>query len=585
MAGPTHQDVDAVPGQGPGSAEPRLPRVPQPILPRRARLALLGALAVLFVVLGTVQASRDTVTIDEAVDLSSGVASLVRHDLRLSPEHPPLPKVLAALPALLGHPVVPRTAAYRNGDWFDYADNFVRANDRAGRLHRVLFLARLAGLVEAVGCAALIYLLAARTIGPDAGVIAAALWLTTPLVMGFGHLVAIDLPFALATLAVALALVAMLERPSEGRAAILGLLVGLALASRHTGLVLAVIAVAATGWALRADRRRALVAGGLVAVVAVGSLWAVYRVIAPRAPDGPAGRRLAAIESSASDQSVAATVVRASPVPPEWKAGFGYLVLTSKPRPSYLFGQAWEGGRWWYFPGSILVKVPLGALGVLLAGSVSLRRLDRDRRRRILACVVLPAAALMVFTVIQPLDLGVRLLLPVLALWMVVGGAAAVGLGRRWAAAALAIVLVTQVAAVVVAAPHSLAWTPPPFEPAYRWASDSNVDLGQDLGRLERWSHGRDAYIAVSVARGLQRPAGSRALVGADPATVRGWVAVGVNDLTRVRRDQLSWLRGWCPVGSIAGSVLIYRFAEPPGPAAGPTRPVGPCTGARWSHR
>ena len=50
--------------------------------------------------------------------------------------------------------------------------------------------------------------------------------------------------------------------------------------------------------------------------------------------------------------------------------------------------------------------------------------------------------------------------------------------------------------------------------------------------------------------------------------------------------EELAWLRAYCPVGSIGGgSVLVYRFDRPPGPAPGPDRPAAPCFGDRWSTR
>ena len=37
---------------------------------------------------------------------------------------------------------------------------------------------------------------------------------------------------------------------------------------------------------------------------------------------------------------------------------------------------------------------------------------------------------------------------------------------------------------------------------------------------------------------------------------MRGWVAVSVTSLTALDRDELSWLRAYCPVGTIGGSIV-----------------------------
>ena len=94
-------------------------------IPTAVRRSVLLVLAVLFLAIGLHQAARDAPTVDEGVDVSSGVASLVRRDLRMTPEHPALPKAVAALPALLAHPIVPDTEAWERGDWFDWSDDFI----------------------------------------------------------------------------------------------------------------------------------------------------------------------------------------------------------------------------------------------------------------------------------------------------------------------------------------------------------------------------------------------------------------------------------------------------------------------------
>ena len=130
-----------------------------------------------------VQAWRDSPTYDEKYHLSGGVTALTDHQLRLTPEHPPLPKVLAALPALAEHPVIPHGEAWRKGDGFTYPDQFLQAQLDAGKLQRVTFASRLVPLAIAVGVGWVLYALAASLFGRAAGLLAGGLWLTTPFVM------------------------------------------------------------------------------------------------------------------------------------------------------------------------------------------------------------------------------------------------------------------------------------------------------------------------------------------------------------------------------------------------------------------
>ena len=60
-----------------------------------------GLLLILMAFLAGGSALRESVTIDEVAHIGAGVSYLQRLDLRLNEEHPPLPKVLAALPLVL----------------------------------------------------------------------------------------------------------------------------------------------------------------------------------------------------------------------------------------------------------------------------------------------------------------------------------------------------------------------------------------------------------------------------------------------------------------------------------------------------
>jgi hypothetical protein len=155
---------------------------------------------------------------------------------------------------------------------------------------------------------------------------------------------------------------------------------------------------------------------------------------------------------------------------------------------------------------------------------------------------------------------------------------------RRIAGAATGGLLV--IAAVITAAsfPDSLSWTAPPFRPGYAVATDSNVDWGQGLYALRSWGTGRHPWVAYFGPRGLTTDPvpGARPLLGTPPGRISGWVAVSATALTSADRSRLAWLRGYCPVDVLDGSILVYRFSRPPAPAPAPGRPPAPCPG-RWS--
>jgi len=151
--------------------------------------------------------------------------------------------------------------------------------------------------------------------------------------------------------------------------------------------------------------------------------------------------------------------------------------------------------------------------------------------------------------------------------------------------AATAVLLVVALVTAVGSFPDSIAWTAWPFRPNYTMVTDSNVDWGQGLYALRSWSASRDPWVDYFGPRGITTAdiPGARPLLGTAPGHVSGWVAVSVTSLNSANRSALSWLRGWCPVAILDGSILIYHFRRAPAGSPAPaSRPAPLCPG-QWS--
>lgn len=567
------------------SAEAAPPAAAAPGLSRRAALALVALLAVPFTVLGVLQARADGPNWDEPIYLAAGLTTLAHGEIRINFEHPPLPKVLAAAPAaLLGRPEVPAGAAWRSGDQWTAAAEFIDAQQAAGTLQRVVILGRIVPLAMGVATGFLLYALAASLSTRLAGVTAAGLWFTSPLALGLSHMQTIDQPFALATLVTALALLRAVRRYRWADVALVGLACGAALLTRHTGLLLTAAAGASVFLAgHRAGWGRALVRAAAVGVIAWLCVWAGYRALAPSPAPLPAETELPIVVQDGEQEPPAlARLVTVVPWPEEYDLGIGYLArVSSPPAPGYVFGVPTEGASPLSWPAVMLVKLTPGLLLVLVAGLALVRR--APARREILLAVLLPAAVLALFTVVQPRPLGLRYLLASICLALAVSAGVVERLRGRAGKVALGALALTQVVALASAHPHSLAWTNPLFRPAYRYVSDSNVDWSQDFPRLVEWARGRRPWIAYAGPKGYgwEDIPGARPLLdpALDPSQVTGDVAVFAASLTAYHRDRLAWLRGYCPVGTIGGSILLYHLDGPPDLRPGPDRPAPPCDG------
>jgi 4-amino-4-deoxy-L-arabinose transferase-like glycosyltransferase len=549
---------------------------PSPTSCRAARQlgwGLVLAAVVGLLVLGGFEAWHDSATFDEPVYVSSGVVAILHHDLADNAEHPPLFKVLAALPVLAVHPVVPGDGNWDRNNERVYSAAFVEAQVRAGTMHRVTFASRLAPLLECGLLALALYGLAALLFGPAAGVLAALLWLLDPLVVGLGHLDGVDLPFALTTVLVSWAMVRWLRRRDRRSLLWLGAACGAAVSAQSTGLLLGALAVAVV---LAAGIRGGLRGWRLwrqplgVVLTAWVLVWAVYIVLDP-----------------------AVVVHSAFLVPQPYLEGLKFLAThDTGGAPGFLLGVSWTGASVWFWPATLAVKVSTPVLVLLVAGTVVLialvraGRVSRSTWHQTVVAVAVPALVLFVVELPNPRTLGVRYLLPSIALWTVLASPLALVMSRRLAALALGLVLAAAAAVTVSSYPHSIAYTAPPFRPAYRVATDSNVDWGQDFSLLVAWSRGRHPYVAYFGPRGIGEGdiAGARRLVGVAPGTITGWVAASASDLTSEDRESLGWLRAYCPVGTLGGSILLYRFDIAPTAEPGPSAPAPPCAG-QVSHR
>jgi hypothetical protein len=566
-------------------------------LSRRIALAVLAVLSVQFAALCLHQAWNDAPTFDETVYMSTGLATLYEGELRMNNEAPFVTKALHALPMRLAGVDVPLDGYWGDSSPIDDASAYfaygmaAEFNDlhaQRGDLQRVVLLGRLVAVIEGLAIGAALYALSATLFSRGAGLLAAGAWLTTPLAVGFGHLNSVDLTFTLAVVAAALALVRHLRAPTWWTLAVLALAAGGLQLARHTGfLYVAVMCVALVvrrrrhGWDLARD----------VAVVAVAtwaSIWVATFLVAPtRVPVDRAGVEESLAELRVEDQGAVADVLSAAvdviPWPAEYEVGFQTQLATSSGRTfGYLLGDTWEGARPAFWPLAMLIKLPITVVAVLLLGPFAWRWLSGDQRRT--AALVVGLSALVSFAFVLPYTkpVGLRYALPGIAMLLVVASPLALALRRHRAGfAILGAGAIAQLAFLWSSVPHSFAWTAPPFRPGYQVVSESNLDWGQDGYRLARWLEGRVAYVTYFGTNAIvDRAPGYRPLLGTPPSEITGDVAVSASYLTANRPVALSWLRAYCNVGTIGGTILLYRFDEPPTAEPGPVEPAGRCSGS-----
>ncbi len=561
-------------------------RVPTPPTRTRpsflARRALPIALALLALhgVLALWVARENSVTFDENFHVPAGVRILLARDFATSYAQPPLPKTLYGAAALVAgaRDADPRQAGPGRERFVGYT--FMRAN--ADRYGRVFGAARAVAVGLSLMLALLVWRTARAWYGPEAGLVALALWTLMPETLAHAAIAGVDLPTALAFFGAALAWNQFLRRGDARRFAIAAAWIAAAFLTRFSAVQLVPALLLVTAFATwrgqTASPRRAWIGLALVPVVALVAVDAGYLFQISWRP-------LAAWSfQSTSFQSLQRGLPWLRlPLPDAWLEGVDYLSLLSQPgaKPSFFLGQIRDHHSWLYFPVAIAIKWPLGLLG--LAAFQKWGRLRERRREWTLEEVSLLAfmSVVLLSCMAANLDYGIRYafpLLPFLCVWV---SDRAGRLAQR-PRSDVALILVAALALEAARAwPYpltffnALAGGPGGGD---RIVNDSNVDWGQGLVALQRELEGRGIRGVLLAYHGTVDPA----LYGIDYTIYTGgaprpedqWIAVSSYFLvglparlttSRGMSEQpiaydLSALRGRAPTARPAHCMYLFRL-------------------------
>ncbi|MGW0679238.1 glycosyltransferase family 39 protein [Streptomyces sp. NPDC002767] len=525
--------------------------------------ALLAQMAVAMVT----AAARQTPTIDEPVYVGTAVVYTREHSLRYNPEHPPLGKLIIGAGLVFAHP---HLGAHATDDQTALGRRLLyeSGNDP----WRVMFWARLPVIVLTLLFGLVVLAFARELVGSVGGLVALALYTLSPDVIANGSLATLDVPATGFVLTSAW----LVWRARRGRPlphlALAGVALGAALATKMSTLpavpVLLLLAVLsfwhtrrASGPGPQAQRRlvalSVAVAVGMV-LLALAVVWASYLVVDPRL-------RWATPADVPAVHGLRGLALHWLPVPRPYRDGmrvqFGFENATWG---GFLFGRVYRGSLWYYLPAALLVKTPLGTLVLWPAGAAAMVCVPRLRAAA--PYVLLPPAVLLAVAMTGSRDLGVRyaLFVPVFLAVAAAGVLALRPRRARLAAAALVLfVAVSSLRAFPYYLPYSNEAFGGPSMTRLR-LHDSNVDWGQDLGRLadrltERYP--RERVWLVYKGSGVPSAYGIEAADPrkAPPGEVHGLIAVSDSSVAKADGRLAALLDGSTPVDDVGHSITIFR--------------------------
>ncbi|HEY4054619.1 MAG TPA: glycosyltransferase family 39 protein, partial [Terriglobales bacterium] len=350
-----------------------------------------GLLLLLMAVLAGGAALRESVTIDELAHIAAGVSYLQKLDMRMNEEHPPLAKVIAAIPLVIRR----AHADYSHlswtfseklfhqllGEWVFGHWFLMRWNDPKS----TLLWARLPMLLLTLLLGAVLYRIAERLGGKWGGLLCLTAYVATPAFLTFGPLVLTDLAVTLFWVLTSWQLAQMWQLPKRKTLINFGLVFAGALLTKFSsGLLFFVFLAVAVSMRLRPlpeqptgkiERRSWRRRGWWN--FAKGTSWAALFVY------------LTYFFLSWNEPSDSLSLIHfpASPVlrrlfMPVWLyvRGLGLFAASAGSRPTYILGHAYPHGVWFYFPVLFLLKSQLAflALAVLaVVVAVAAKRIGR----------------------------------------------------------------------------------------------------------------------------------------------------------------------------------------------------------------
>jgi len=501
-------------------------------------------------------------TYDEGFHITAGFSYWKTGDYRLNPEHPPLAKLLCALPLLFTKAEFPyRPEAWAKADQSEYFGYFLYRNQLDA--DRMLLIARSVTIVLTLLLGLAIALYTRSRYSPAAALAALFFFAADPNFIAHGRYITTDVPV---TLFIFLAIIGWLHALDTGRPrhfAWAAIALGLALGAKFSAVFLIPVhlVVAIVKRRFRAETYLATCAGALLVVAAL------------YAPETARMANLPPLSTKISGTFPLAQAARQVaddfhlPAHPYLTGLWDVLSHNHEGHRTYLNGKISATGDWRYFPVAFAVKTPTAVL-LLAAPAIAFGGLP---------VFLLYPAAYAALSISSNLNIGLRHLLPIYPfLFILCGYLLAQRLPRRLGAALFALAAALQIFELARVQPHYLAFfntlSGGP-EKGHTYLLDSNLDWGQDAKKLGLWRKRQNlkelciSYFGTASLDYYEIPQiPVHALPpGADPFALNCVAAVSANNLYDLytRPDQHAWARRLTPMGRIGYSIFLFDLRTP----------------------
>ncbi len=546
-------------------------------------------------------------TIDEPHHLTIGLMTLASGDFRMCRDDPPLQNLINAAPVLLFYaPNLP----FDNENWHSaqsygaLAHEFVQTNRED--IRRYVWIARCATVGISLGTCALVFLWARELFGKTAALTSTVIAAFEPTLLAHGRLITTDTLAAFFFIAVCYVCWQTVRKPTIYNWISLVVLLGAALATKHSLLFFLPFVLLSTLLApvsqpeiAHTKCRHFLITLGRFVLVLLGAgivLWAIFgfeigdSVERARPPIldpvwstfyeigqtiyGLFGLNPPFGDPNNPDEPIFAAMRSRLPLYSYWESLFTQAAHARRGHWANFLGEVHTRGWWYYYPVLFLTKTTIPFLILSGLGVFFLTRNSRYSRIDRLFLLGPPLFFVLFLVLVNRAAIGIRHLMPILPVLCVVAGAYPAEIKidppkRLIAAGFMALLLGWHVIEAASSFPH--------YIPYYNQfvggpangisiATDSNLDWGQDLPLLKREIEKRkinELYFIYFGSPDLISVYGLNAIVPEpDQIGHPGWWAISATCLSgigsRYTREDLSFFRSMRPEAVIGYSIYLY---------------------------
>ena len=535
---------------------------------------------------------RMSMVTDEMVTFLPGYVELTTGDFRLTYEHPPLSKYIAAFPLLFLKPDLPLDhPAWRDAESSILGLHFLYHNRVDAE--QMIFWGRMG--IAACGCLLgfLVYQWAARLFGSISGLMALFLYCCCPNILAHAGIATSDMTAACFIFLAVFSFWRFCHYPNRLRLLAVAVCLALAQLSKFSSFLLFpifIILYCAAYFSprtfsglrpfVRGDcRSRTVAARILLAAVplvvifccAAVVIWAAYAF-----ETAPFLSLVAEMPGWIARLLPRRLLVLPCPAPSFMRGLLFQLRHAAEGHPAFLMGRYSNTGWWYYFPVAFLIKTPVPVLILAVLSLLLFRRARADWGDE--CFIIVPPVLFFTACAIGKINIGLRYILPVYPfLFVFVSRPAVSAIGRRrLLALAVCLLLGWHLASSISIYPHYLAYFNELIggpSHGYKYLVDSNLDWGQDVKGLKNYL--RDNGIDKIWERGFYPDVldyyGIHHLsLPVSGEGVKGHVAISAMNLQCVRMDDkhaFDWLKERRPVAQIGYSIFVYAVDAPPMPS------------------